>query len=110
MCAPNTIAAKLAADPLGPLTTMSNPGGSRGVPGVAADIATKVATEAQAKAADLARSMLPPDATDKAVQAARKRQALLLTMGRGRSSTFVSGPAGDTSAKPLGYRSLLGGG
>ena len=57
---------------------------------------------------DEARAILAPDLTVKAVQEARKRQARQLTLGQGRRSTFLSGPAGDTSAKPLAYKSLFG--
>ena len=50
-----------------------------------------------------------PDMTDEAVLEARRRQAQLLMAGNGRKSTFLTGPLGDISSKPLGRKTLLGG-
>lgn len=50
-----------------------------------------------------------PDLADLAVQEARRRQARLLGIGRGRRSTFLTGSSGLTGAGPLARQTLLGG-
>jgi hypothetical protein len=48
------------------------------------------------------------DLTDEKLQAARKAAKLRAAMGYGRSSTFLTGAAGDTSAMKLSVPTLLG--
>lgn len=54
----------------------------------------KVAADAEAakKALDEERPVVAPDLTDKLVSDARKAQMLRLLSGRGRASTFLTGP------------------
>jgi hypothetical protein len=65
---------------------------------------------AQAKSTAIAPPSPPPDLSDAVKRSADENQALqLLASGRGRKSTFLTGPGGDASM-PVLFSPKLGGG
>lgn len=64
--------------------------------------------EAELKKGDPSAPPSAPDLTDKLLGDSRKSQMLRTLSGRGRKSTFLTGPMGDTTIKPV-RKTLLGG-
>lgn len=74
------------------------------------DARKKTAEEAAAEEAalDAAKPTLTPDLTDETIAKSKRAQALRGMTGRGRSSTFLTGPLGATNGA-TGKKTLMGG-
>lgn len=111
MCAKHTWAAQALRDKDKAMGKADKEVAKAGVTGKVADLPGGAAVEgamAPTKAPEIKGPELAPDLTDGRLQEMKKFQLYRLMQGRGRKSTFLTGPAGDTGA-PKTSKTMLGG-